>query len=251
MRRAFTIVELLVVMSIITLLIALLLPRLSMSRQAAQNVLCLSNFHEIGYAMRTLGDDNFGRLPGLWGPPWTGPGPLDGSFMGKEVFTGPYQPPPAAKRGTLVSYLGGDEAARKLYRCPSQPVGTFGSGVGSNGYFDYTMFQCFPGAKFDRIDHKASYIDPESGQSITVPVPILIEEDPWDGINRTFIDFGHTSINRFSSVHLARSGNYLTTDCSAQHLAFGTTGPQGWDWTTRGRLGPTNMGIATNWGKWN
>jgi len=51
-RRAFTVIELLVVISIVALPVALLLPAPGAARDAARNAACLSNLHQIAAATR-------------------------------------------------------------------------------------------------------------------------------------------------------------------------------------------------------
>lgn len=62
-RRAFTLVELIIVMAIITLLMALLLPALSKARKAAQYAMCLANNRQIGQYMAYYTTNHKGWLP--------------------------------------------------------------------------------------------------------------------------------------------------------------------------------------------
>lgn len=63
-KRAFTLVELLVVVSIIALLISVLLPSLNKAREQARAVKCLANLHSQGLAIQTYASEYLGTLPG-------------------------------------------------------------------------------------------------------------------------------------------------------------------------------------------
>lgn len=62
-RRAFTLVELLVVISIIAMLIALLLPALGTARRSAQAVVCMSQLRQIGQATHVYAQEHKQLLP--------------------------------------------------------------------------------------------------------------------------------------------------------------------------------------------
>lgn len=62
-RRAFTLVELLVVIGIVALLIALLLPALSTARENAKSLACLSNLRQLATAAQLYCDRYHGSYP--------------------------------------------------------------------------------------------------------------------------------------------------------------------------------------------
>ncbi|CAN5485998.1 DUF1559 domain-containing protein [soil metagenome] len=75
--RAFTLVELLVVIGIIAIMIAILLPSLSKARQAAQSVTCMSNLRGWAQSITIYTTENRGRYWIDWGnypPAGTGQG---------------------------------------------------------------------------------------------------------------------------------------------------------------------------------
>lgn len=61
--RAFTLIEILVVVAIIALLISILLPSLKAARDEAKKVLCGSNLHQIGVGLTSYVSAHKGELP--------------------------------------------------------------------------------------------------------------------------------------------------------------------------------------------
>ncbi|HOW71983.1 MAG TPA: prepilin-type N-terminal cleavage/methylation domain-containing protein [Phycisphaerae bacterium] len=61
--RAFTLIEVLVVVAIIALLLAILMPSLSRVRQQSISATCLSSHHQIGVALTMYANRNRGYLP--------------------------------------------------------------------------------------------------------------------------------------------------------------------------------------------
>jgi len=76
-RPGFTLVELLVVVSIISLLAALLLPALAKARDSGRKAVCISNLRQIGVAIHVYADDHHGVIPyGPKAPPFITPSSL-------------------------------------------------------------------------------------------------------------------------------------------------------------------------------
>ena len=70
----FTLLELLVVISILAVLCALLAPALSSARAASKRTVCISNLRQMAVAIHTYADDFSGKIPyGPKAPPFTSP----------------------------------------------------------------------------------------------------------------------------------------------------------------------------------
>jgi prepilin-type N-terminal cleavage/methylation domain-containing protein len=62
-RRAFTLVELLVVIAVIAILASILFPVFAQAREAARSNTCAANLRQLGIALQLYGRDHDGRYP--------------------------------------------------------------------------------------------------------------------------------------------------------------------------------------------
>src|SRR5690554_165040 len=81
--RAFTLVELLVVIGIIALLISILLPALNSARSAAISLTCQSNLRQVMQAVQMYANENKGIMPHTYGN--AGDGDLNGTYWTVQI----------------------------------------------------------------------------------------------------------------------------------------------------------------------
>lgn len=109
MPRGFTLLEVLVVVSIIALLLGLLLPALGRGREAGRRAMCSSNLRQLGLAAGVFANDFDGHLPSGQGPSSNG---VDSFWYGGGNFgAGTWVP----EAGVMDGYLGSVDVAG----CPS------------------------------------------------------------------------------------------------------------------------------------
>jgi len=111
-NRAFTLVELLVVIGIIAVLISLLLPALNKARESANRVACASNIRQLGMALVMYGGDNRNWLPI--------PSSDNGGATMEMVRGNPWPWPTGTYTPNLYEiYNRGYIKTRQVFRCPS------------------------------------------------------------------------------------------------------------------------------------
>jgi prepilin-type N-terminal cleavage/methylation domain-containing protein/prepilin-type processing-associated H-X9-DG protein len=130
--KAFTLVELLVVIGIIAVLVAVLLPALNRVRESANGIKCLSNLRQIGLVFTMYVNDNKGAFPACAGGPELNPDPWP------EWVYWWQSPKYLQDRSVLAKYF--KPLTTKLLTCPSDLLEAHSGASGWGIYpFSYTM----------------------------------------------------------------------------------------------------------------
>jgi prepilin-type N-terminal cleavage/methylation domain-containing protein/prepilin-type processing-associated H-X9-DG protein len=125
-RRGFTLIEILVVISMIAMLAAILFPIFAQARDKARQAACLSNLRQIGNALALYLQDYDERLPNCchWGRGWSWQGSdLTGRCLQvgitratpRDTFLGPEQTPPRYIQELAHPYTRNED----IWFCPS------------------------------------------------------------------------------------------------------------------------------------
>lgn len=140
--RAFTLIELLIVLGVMALLAGLLLPGLGLARDSARGVRCASNLRQLLSAWSMYAHEYSDRAMPL--AYWS----FEDIGAGEQIFWwgthGTATTPPRFELGFVAPYLDARPHERSVFECPSQPWGTYRpqgpakvitSTYGYNGYF--------------------------------------------------------------------------------------------------------------------
>lgn len=123
MKRAFSLIELLVAVAVIALLIGILLPSLGKARDSGRAAMCLANQRSMTAAWTLYANDFQDRVMPL---AYFSEAEIG---AGEQVFWfgthGTTQAPPDHCRGFLSPYLDSALSPRSVFECPSQAWGTY------------------------------------------------------------------------------------------------------------------------------
>ncbi len=145
--RGFTLVELLVVLSIVSLLCAMLMPALGRAKAAARQTVCQSRLRQWGLAFAMYAPENAGYYPHTDGrdrsgdeEPFTPEGKADYWFGWVDVLA-----PLLGAKPWRDHSPGAYPGSKSVFQCPAgrlAPTSLYAYKPLRNGYFSYAMNSC-------------------------------------------------------------------------------------------------------------
>jgi prepilin-type N-terminal cleavage/methylation domain-containing protein/prepilin-type processing-associated H-X9-DG protein len=213
----FTLLEVLVVATLISLLISVLLPAVNLARQRTRQIACQSNLHQLGTAFSSYSSSEKGYLPGCSydpGADWLGGANVLGTKKGRQP-----------EDGVIYRHLG---SQRSVYVCPSDNAPRSQQRM----KYSYTSPALMSGARAEGVGKAHYQLTPGAASNFSttnhttgmrsMPAIMLVEEDP-DWWLTQYPDSAWGNDDGISSRHPGRSGDAAFIDGSVGRLSLPAT----------------------------
>lgn len=204
MKRAFTLVEILIVIAVIAILAALIFPVFGSVRDKSKQAVCLSNLSQIGKAVALYASDYDDRLP------WAVSSTHKKAFAsGQDVFMEPGFNTLGKTMPDLRSAVKPYGATEQVFICPLDHVSPL---IAAQGGFQPTWYQdC--GSSYSYDDHRvigggslSTYPDPSEG---------ILAAD-LEGFHSTYGPSGITDV-LFADIHVKGITNSHYAELNAKN----------------------------------
>jgi prepilin-type N-terminal cleavage/methylation domain-containing protein len=249
MKKAFTLVELLVVISIIALLLVVLIPALNKARVQAKKVVCASHLHQTGVALGSYAAGNSNKYPLFVAPSfWS----MGGLGYNEYYYTGTGNTVKWYPAGPGALFAGGYIKDAHFFFCPATKKGDYGAPFYYEHYWKYFYDQmvanpalqwgefggpfagyCYwvgyktnvpASGKYDKILKTVVAKDSFSGAGKVLMTDVISTEDPLPGgsYNNRYANIDRLPIlaNHVTSTRLT-GGSKLYGDGGVKWQSFG------------------------------
>lgn len=229
-RKAFTLVELLVVISIVALLMAILMPALASARSGVRKIVCKSNIRQILLANIAYADENDGfyvpAAKDLWDD-----GGLHRWHGVRQAKGKPFEP----EHGPLVAYLANGEVKKcpeKVNFVESDDWDTsFEQGGGGYGYN-----MAYIGSRTWQSADRASYERTTRATEVRSPAQTLMFADTaMSNDGKTYMEYSFAE-----PPHMVYAGKVMTSFYMSETIHFRHKGKANVGWVA-GHVGQEKM----------
>lgn len=202
--RAFSLVEMLLVVALIALLISILLPSLRSARESARRTLCAANLGQWGTAILTYATDNNGKILRTPRPHGNRPHPM--IAWGRHDISAPAKGgvPTSEFAASLINpYISGVDLVGKtvprgsIWICPS----SVGNGMVPEAFINAAPLKVWDGLGyfhysyqyFAAVGPEATHPDELPGMRIKSGSQTLMTDEIWKQIGFNAWQYGHGS----------------------------------------------------------